>query len=350
MNTTRRSSPAALSTDSADLDDIDSSRSLETVGSEAPSSDSIANGRLWRYGIWAALLLIVAVFAAASPSFRSVTNLTNILEQNAMIGIVACGMLAMMVTGGFDLSVGATGATASVVAAYFSSHGGLVLAIPIGLIVGIGIGLVNGVLIAKVRINAFMTTFAMASVVTGLLFMTTSASPVNADAGWLTTLALDRVGGIPEAFILYMVVVAISWLLMGRSKWGHYVYSVGGNREASYLSGIPVVSTQIAAFIFGGFCAALAGLVLLGQSNIGQPSSATDWPLTAIAICVIAGVSLSGGEGRVTDTVAATLLLGVVADGLNLINVSPYIQPAVTGAIILAAVTIDKYSRSRRKV
>jgi ribose/xylose/arabinose/galactoside ABC-type transport system permease subunit len=304
--------------------------------------------RLRRYGIWMALLVLVLVLSAASPSFRTTTNLTNILEQNSMLGIVACGMFVMMVSGGFDLSVGAVGATTSVAAAYFSMNAGLGVAIPVGLAIGLAVGLINGLLIAKGGINAFMTTFAMASIVTGILFVVTSAAPVNANAGWLTTLAFNRVGEVPDAFIVYLVIATLTWLLMTRTKWGHYVYSVGGNKEASYLSGVPVTSTQVAAFVFGGLCAAIAGLILLGQSDIGQPSSATDWPLTAIAICVIGGVPLSGGEGRVQDTVAAALLLGVVADGLNLLNVSAYIQPAVTGAVILTAVAFDKVSRSRR--
>lgn len=303
---------------------------------------------LRRYGIWMALAVLVLLLSIASPSFRTVSNLTNVLEQNAMLGIVACGMLVMMVSGGFDLSVGAVGATGSVVAAYFSDHGGLALAIVACLVIGIVVGLLNGLLIAKGGINAFMTTFAMASIVTGILFVVTSAAPVNANAGWLTTLALGEVGRVPDAFIAYVVIATLTWLLMTRTKWGHYVYSIGGNREASYLSGVPVVASQVAAFVFGGLCAAMGGLILLGQSNIGQPSSATDWPLTAIAICVIAGVSLSGGEGRVQETVAATLLLGVVADGLNLLNVSAYVQPAVTGGVILIAVAFDKMNRGRR--
>lgn len=334
--------PLAATADGTDALVVDAAPAGSRAGGRGSS------GRLWRYGIWAALLLTTLAFGVISSSFRSVTNLTNILEQNSMLGILACGMLAMMVTGGFDLSVGAVGATVSVVAAQLSMHDGLAVAVIVGLGVGAVIGLLNGLLIARIQINAFMTTFAMASVVTGVLFVATAASPVNANAGWLTTLALGRVIGIPDAFVLYIVVVGVTGLLLTRTKWGHYVYAIGGNREASYLSGIPVVSTQVLAFVFGGFCAALAGLILLGQSDIGQPSSATDWPLSAIAICVIAGVSLSGGEGRVTDTVAATLLLGVVADGLNLVNVSPYIQPTVTGGIILAAVAIDKYSRMRR--
>jgi ribose/xylose/arabinose/galactoside ABC-type transport system permease subunit len=148
-------------------------------------------------------------------------------------------------------------------------------------------------------------------------------------------------------FFVYMVVVVITWVLMRRTKWGHYVYSVGGNRDASFLSGVPVVSAQTLAFCFGGFMAAVGGLLLLGESGIGQPASAENWPLTAIAICVIAGVSLQGGEGRVQDTIAACLLLGVVDNGLNLLNVSPYVQPAVTGAVILIAVSGDQISRRR---
>jgi len=321
-----------------------------TVSVEMPAQELGRSNWSWlrRYGIWIALAVLVLVLSVASPSFRSLSNLTNVLEQNAMLGIVACGMLVMMVSGGFDLSVGAVGATGSVAAAYFTTHGGLALAIVVCLAIGFIVGLMNGLLIAKGGINAFMTTFAMASIVTGILFVVTSAAPVNANAGWLTTLALGEVGHIPDAFIAYITIAIVTWLLMTRTKWGHYVYSIGGNREASYLSGVPVVVSQVAAFVFGGMCAAMAGLILLGQSDIGQPSSATDWPLTAIAICVIAGVSLSGGEGRVQETVAATLLLGVVADGLNLLNVSAYIQPAVTGGVILVAVAFDKINRKRR--
>jgi ribose/xylose/arabinose/galactoside ABC-type transport system permease subunit len=313
----------------------------------APKPDRSRSG-IWRYGIWIALIVVTGALLLISSSFRTSQNLTNILEQNSLLGIVACGMFVMMVSGGFDLSVGAVGATVSVAAAQVSAHAGLPLAIFAGLGVGACVGLLNGLLIAKGRINPFMTTFAMASLVTGVLFVATSASPVVGNVGWLTTIALfGKVAGIPDAFIVYMGVALLTWVLMTRTKWGHYVYSLGGNREASFLSGVPVVSAQTMAFCFGGLMAGVGGLLLLGQSGIGQPSSATDWPLTAIAICVIGGVPLSGGEGRVRDTIAAALLLGVVYNGLNLLNVSPYVQPAVTGAVILVAVAGDQFSRRR---
>jgi ribose/xylose/arabinose/galactoside ABC-type transport system permease subunit len=303
---------------------------------------------LWRYGIWAALVLVVVVLLLVSPSFRDSSNLTNILQQNSLLGIVACGMFVMMISGGFDLSVGAVGATVSVAVAAVSAHHPLALAIIAGLALGALIGLLNGVLIAKGRINPFMTTFAMSSLVTGVLFVATSAQPVVGNAGFLSKISLfGKVAGIPDDFVLYLVVALLTWTLMRRTKWGHYVYSAGGNREAAYLSGVPVVSAQALAFCFGGFMAAVGGLLLLGESGIGQPSAATDWPLTAIAICVIGGVALTGGEGRIQDTIAATLLLGVVYNGLNLLNVSPYVQPAVTGAVILVAVAGDQFTRRR---
>lgn len=310
-------------------------------------ANRISIDRLWSYGIWIVLIVLVLVISLFNSTFRSTSNLTNVLEQNSMLGIVAAGMLVMMVSGGFDLSVGAIGASASVAGAELSLHFGLAVAIPGMIIVGLAVGLANGLLIAKVRINAFVTTFAMASIVTGILFTATSASPINANAGWLGTLALGTIGGIPWAFIGYAIVMLITWILLARTKLGHYIYSVGGNREASFLSGIPVVSSQILAFVYGGLCASLGGLILIGQANIGQPSSATDWPLSAIAICVIGGVSLSGGVGRVQGVVAATFLLGVISNALSLFNVSPYIQPTITGAVIVLAVMLDKVSQSR---
>jgi ribose/xylose/arabinose/galactoside ABC-type transport system permease subunit len=315
-----------------------------------PASGGSGRRRIdpWRFGIWIALIVVVAVLMVISSSFRTSSNLTNVLQQNSLIGVVACGMFVMMVSGGFDLSVGAVGALVSVAAAAVSVHASMPIAIVVGLALGTFIGLLNGTLIAKGRINAFMTTFAMASVVTGVMFIATSASPVVGNVNFLQQVSLfGTFIGIPEVFFVYMVVVVITWVLMRRTKWGHYVYSVGGNRDASFLSGVPVVSAQTLAFCFGGFMAAVGGLLLLGESGIGQPASAEDWPLTAIAICVIAGVSLQGGEGRVQDTIAACLLLGVVDNGLNLLNVSPYVQPAVTGAVILIAVSGDQISRRR---
>jgi ribose/xylose/arabinose/galactoside ABC-type transport system permease subunit len=305
--------------------------------------------RLRRVGLWIVLAAVVGVLALVSPTFRDPYNLVNILEQNAIIGIVACGMAVMMITGGFDLSVGATGATASVVGATVASMGGgdvgVILA---GLGIGLAIGLVNGFLIAKVGINAFVTTFAMASIVSGLLFVATSARSTMGSTPVVKAAATAKFFGIPLVFVIFILVLALVWVILNRTKYGHYVYSVGGNAEASHLSGVPVHRVQIFAFAFGGLLAAAAGILLLGQTDIGQPSAAAGWPLDAIAICVVGGVALTGGVGRILDVLAATLLLGVIANGLNQINVSPYWQPAVTGIVILGAVVLDQFNRKRQ--
>ncbi len=303
---------------------------------------------LRRFGLWAVLVIVTVVFMLTSPTFRQLNNLENILEQNAIIGVVACGMVIMMISGGFDLSVGAVGATASVVGAAVSAAHGTALAIIAGLAVGLGVGAVNGFLVAKVKVNAFIATFAMASIVSGLLFVATSAQSEVSDSAFLSAVASNRWGGIPIVFLVFVLFLTVVWMVLTRTRYGHYVYSVGGNAEASHLSGVPVQRVQVFAFTIGGAFASAAGLLLTGQTGIGQPSAAADWPLQAIAICVVAGVALTGGVGRAPDVLAATLVLGVIANGLNQLNVSPYWQPTVTGLVILVAVALDRYNRLRR--
>ena len=284
-----------------------------------------------------------------SPTFRTPFNLQNILEQNSLLGIVACGMTIMMIAGGFDLSVGATGATAAVVGAAVANLGwGTPATIATALVVGLVVGLINGTLIARLRINAFVTTFAMASVVSGLLFVATSAQSIPGGTPALQEAATGRLGPFPVIFLIFAVCLVGVWVLLSRTKLGHYLYAVGGNAQASRLSGVPVERVHITAFALGGVFAAAGGALLLGQTSVGQPSSAANWPLAAIAICVVGGVALTGGVGRIEDVLAATLLLGVIANGLNQLNVSPYWQPTVTGLVILLAVVLDQFTRRRR--
>jgi ribose/xylose/arabinose/galactoside ABC-type transport system permease subunit len=303
---------------------------------------------LRRFGLWAVLVIVTVAFMLWSPTFRQTYNLENILEQNSIIGVVACGMVIMMIAGGFDLSVGAVGATASVLGAAVAAHHGTLLAIIAGLAVGAVVGAANGFLVARVKVNAYIATFAMASIVSGLLYVATSAQSEQGTSAFLSAVAGNRWGGIPIVFLVFVLFLAVVWLIMTRTRYGHYVYSVGGNAEASHLSGVPVQRVQMFAFIIGGVFAGAAGLLLTGQTGIGQPSAAADWPLEAIAICVVAGVALTGGVGRVPDVLAATLILGVIADGLNQLNVSPYWQPTVTGLVIIVAVALDRYNRARR--
>lgn len=305
--------------------------------------------KLRRWGLWIILALVVAGFAIASPTFRTPYNLANVLEQNSVIGVVACGMAIMMISGGFDLSVGATGAAASVLGSVVAvAGGGDFLAIVAGLAVGVLVGLVNGLIIARIKINAFVTTFAMASIVSGILFVATGAQSSVGVSPLLKTIATSNIGPVPTVFIVFLLALAGTWLLLTRTRFGHYVYSVGGNAEASHLSGVPVARVQTIAFVLGGVLAAAGGLLLLGQTDVGQPSAAASWPLQAIAICVVGGVALTGGVGRIFDVFAATLLLGVIGNGLRQVGVVAYWVPVVTGVVILGAVILDQFNRQRR--
>ncbi len=318
----------------------------------APTDEGPRSSRLGdfmgRYAISVVFIGLLVVLLITSPDFRDPRNLWNVLQQNSIIGIVALGMLVMMISGGFDLSVGAIGAASAVVAAYAFVNFSIPFGVVGGLLIGLLIGSANGILIAKVGINPFVTTLGMQVFVQGLLFVATDARPIYGLPSEFTFIGLGRIGPVPVAAIIYGVVAVAVWILLRFSRFGHYVYATGGNKEASRLAGVPVDRVIIGAFAIGGFLAAVAGLVLLGQVNIGQPAMQAAWPLAAIAACVVGGTSLFGGVGTVPGVVVGTLLLGVVANALNLFGVSPYWQPAVTGVIILAAVGIDAYQRKRK--
>lgn len=306
-------------------------------------------GMLTRNALWVALVATIALLMGLSKSFRSLANLQNILMQNGVIGIVAMGMLVMMISGGFDLSVGAIGGAVAVMTAFVSRESGTILALGAGLLLGLILGLVNGVIIAKLRINSFITTFAVASIISGVMFVMTNGKSIPGKSAVLQQFSYGKLFGISSLFWTFIIFALLTYLFLTRTKWGHWIYSSGANELASYLSGIPVVAVKTSAFVFGGFATAVGAILMFGQSVIGQPTGAEAWPLNAIAICVIGGTALSGGIGRVSNVVAATLLLGVVGNGLNQLGISPYWQPAVTGTIILIAVIADQISRQRSK-
>jgi ribose/xylose/arabinose/galactoside ABC-type transport system permease subunit len=315
------------------------------TGSPAESRRGRIRALMARYAISTVFFALLIVLLIVSPMFRDPGNLWNVLQQNSIIGIVACGMLVMMIAGGFDLSVGAVGAASAVVAALVFINVSIPAGVVAGLIVGVFVGTLNGLLITKVGINPFVTTLGTQVIVQGLLFVATDAKPVYGLPEGFTVIGMGRIGPVPVATIIFAAVALITWVMLRFTRFGHYVYAVGGNKEASRLAGVPVDRVLIGAFALGGLFAAIAGLVLLGQVNIGQPAAAASWPLAAIAAVVVGGTSLSGGVGTLPGAVVGTLLLGVVANALNLFGVSPYWQPAVTGVIILTAVGIDSIQR-----
>ncbi len=300
-----------------------------------------------RFGMLVVFLALFLLFAATSPAFRSSANLVNLLQQNATFGIVACGMLVMIVTGGFDLSVGAVAAMSSVVAAYLITHLP-VAAIPLGVLgalaAGALAGFLNGTLIAMLGINPFVATLGSQILIRGLLYIATDARPVYGMPEEFTVVGIGEVGPFPVATSIFALVALATFLVLRFTQFGHYLYAVGGNEEASGLAGINVARVKVLAYVAGGVLAALGGLVLLGQTNIGQPAGAEQWPLTVIAIVVVGGTPLSGGIGGIMSVILGTFILGMVGNALNLYNASPYWQPAITGVILLTSVGLERYT------
>lgn len=295
-----------------------------------------------------AFVLLVASQLLTTPAFGRWANLSNILQQNSIIGIVACGMLLMIILGGFDLSVGAVGAMTSVVAAAVIVSVNTPTGIVVALLAGLAVGAANGAFVALLGMSPFVVTLGTQSVVLGILFVTTQAKPVYGVPESFTRLGLGRISGVPIVTLFFLAVVVFVWALLKFTRFGHYIYAVGGNHEAARLAGVNVTWVTIGTYAIGGMLAGLAGILLLGQTGIGQPSAASSWALAAIAAVVVGGVPLSGGIGRVSSVVLGTFLLGVVANALNLNGVSSYWQPLVTGLVILVAVGIDSYQRKRR--
>lgn len=297
------------------------------------------------YGLFVTFVVMFIVLAIWSPAFRSSQNMLNLLQQNAVNGIIACGMTLMMISGGFDLSVGANAALSGMVGAALMLKFGIPMGMLGGILASTAVGLINGLLIAKAGINPFVTTLGTQIITRGLIYVSTNAKPIYGLPLSYMTVGLGKIGPFPVATSLFVLVAILTHILLKHTPFGQYVLSVGGNEEAARLSGINVAKVKTLVFTIGGTLAGLGGLILLGQTITGQPQAASGYELNAIAAVVVGGTSLSGGQGSITGTVLGVLLMGMIANALNLLNVSPYWQPVVTGFIILLAVGFDAASK-----
>jgi ribose transport system permease protein len=295
-------------------------------------------------------VLMFAVLCVASPKFRDPQNLVNILQQNSVIGIVACGMLVVIIAAGFDLSVGAVAAAAACLGAQMMVDHSIFAGIVAALLVGAVGGVFNGVLVARVGITPFVATLGSSVLFTGLLLSYTDAKSIVGIPSGLGEFVNGRSLGIPHSVLLFAIVATVVWAFLRLTAWGHFTYAIGSSREASRLAGLPVAAVVTFGFVLTGVLSAVAGLILLGQTAVGAPTAGASWALTAIAAVVVGGTPLRGGSGGIFAPIIGTLLLGVLSNALTLYGVSPYLQPTVTGIVILLAVGIDSLNSTRKKV
>lgn len=295
-----------------------------------------------RYGIVVVFVAVVVIMCITSPQFRTQGNALNLLQQNAVIGIMACAMTFAIILGGFDLSVGAVAALASVAGAkVMIETGNIPLGVVVALAAGLVVGSINGLLIAYVGVNPFVSTLGTMTIVRGLVYVYTNATPIFGVPFRFTEIGLGRSFGVPNPFWIFLGVAIVLVFLMRQTLYGHYVYAIGGNITAAKNMGIDVRRVRLAVYITTALCAAVTGVILIGQTASGQPQGAMNYELTAIAAVIVGGASLSGGQGSAMSTIVGVFLLGVVSNALNLFGVSPFWQPVATGTILVIAVAID---------
>jgi ribose/xylose/arabinose/galactoside ABC-type transport system permease subunit len=307
-------------------------------------ADPVALWRVMqRFGIVIALLLIGGMLTAATPNFLTAGNLLNVARQISLNGILAVGVTFVLLTGGVDLSLGSVAALAGVIAATFAHPGDYPVVVPVfmGIVAGTACGAVNGLVVTIGKVAPFIVTLGMMTVARGLALVASGGKPVSNMSPELTRLAGDFLG-LPVPVLILAGVALASWAFLGNTRLGRYVYAVGGNEHAARAAGINVGRVKLFAYTLCGAMAGLAGVVLAARITTGQPNAAVAYELDAIAAVVIGGTSLSGGVGGVGGTLLGALLMGVINNGLDLLNVSSYYQQIIKGVIIVGAVGLDR--------
>ncbi|MGN8154307.1 ABC transporter permease [Agrobacterium sp. 22094] len=296
------------------------------------------------------LLLLCVFLSFASDNFLSLRNGLNILDQITVLGIMAVGMTFVILLGGIDLSVGSVLALSMMIMGWTANVAEMPMgaAIVLALLASGVCGLAVGILVTVFRVPAFIATLAMMSVARGVANMITDGQQIVGFPDWFMMLAIDRHFGVLTATVLLMlVVVAVSWAFLRYRAEGRTVYAVGGNAEVARLAGINVQLVTIGVYIVCAVLAGLAGIVLAARLDSVQPSSGFGYELDTIAAVVIGGTSLSGGAGGIGGTLIGVLIIGVLRNGLNLLNVSPFLQQVIIGVVIVLAVGAETLRRRR---
>ncbi len=313
-----------------------------------------------------ALIAIIIVFSVLSPYYFSLSNFLTMSSHVAIFGILAIGMLLVILNGGIDLSVGSTLGFSGVVAGFLMQGVtlkalGVVLYpsvwVVVVLAVALGgfVGLVNGVLIARFKVPAFVATLGVMYVVRGLALLMTNGLTYNnlggqADRGntGFNWLGFNRLLDVPIGVVVMVVIAAAGSLVLNRTAFGRWLYASGGNERAAELSGVPVKMVQVMVYVCSGMCAAVAGLILDSQLTSAGPTAGTSYELTAIAAVVVGGAALTGGRGNIRGTLLGAFVIGFLSDGLVIIGISSYWQTVFTGGVIVLAVLLNAVQYRRR--
>lgn len=297
------------------------------------------------------LLALCAFSALLSDRFLSSANLTNVLLQAAVLAVITVGMTYVIIGGGFDLSVGSVVALAGCIAAEVMLQAGIAAGVAAGVVAGLAVGIVNGGVVACLGVSPFIATLATMVLVRGVVLLITGGAPVVGEEG-LPQALLDygtgRLFGVPLlVWTAFAAFVVFAWILH-RTAYGTRVYATGGNREAAFLSGVPVNRISLSTYAVSGLTAGIAGVMLAARLQSGQPTAGEFYELNSIAAVVLGGAALQGGEGKLYKSMIGVLIMVVLANSLNLIGVDSYWQRVAIGVVIVAAAAADQLRRRRR--
>lgn len=308
------------------------------------SNQSITN-YLQKLGPLVGLVIITVILSIMSPNFLTLDNVFNVLRQVSINALIAFGMTFVILTGGIDLSVGSILALASALTAGMLASGmDPLLTVLLGLLAGAFMGALNGLIITKGKVAPFIATLATMTVFRGLTLVYTDGRPITGlnESTMVELMGRGYFGWIPVPIIWMLTTYFILYFILKKTTFGRRVYAIGGNEEASILSGIRVDRVKLWVYSITGTLSALAGIILASRLNSAQPTAGAAYELDAIAAVVLGGTSLSGGKGWIFGTLVGALIIGVLNNGLNLMNVSSFYQQVVKGGVILLAVLLDR--------
>jgi ribose transport system permease protein len=319
-------------------------QAITKTGRPAQEKTNPLAGKLYSLGVLLSLILLSAVMAMLSPRFLKLDNLMNVASQAAVSAIVSVGMFLAILTAGIDLSVGSILALSTMLMGVVCVNWGWNPYLSIAVCLGSGalLGLLNGLMLTRLSLpHPFISTLGMQKMARGIALVVTAAAPISMFPKQVQYLGNDFVGPVPISFILVAIVYIIMFLFLTRTTIGRHIYAVGGNKEASRLSGIKVNSILNLVYVISGFTAALAGLVLAGRVNAVYPLAGVDYETDAIAAVIIGGASFFGGVGTIGNTIIGVMLIAVLRNGMNLMNVDSAYQTFSIGAVIIIAVYVD---------
>jgi len=311
---------------------------------------NLFKGKLQQYSTLLILFVMVVLCSFLSKTFLTANNLVNILKQVSIVTILSFAQGMIIINGEIDLSIGTlAGMAGSFACIMFVATGNLLLAFCFGIFLGALIGFINGLFIAYFKLPSFIVTLAMQSVTLGTIFLYTNGNNIYRIGGF-KILGQGKVLGIIPITILFMAIMwGITFVVLKYTKFGRYLYAIGGNTEAANAAGIEVVKVKWIAFVVSGVFAGIAGMIMMGRLNAGIPAEGLGYETDAIMSTVVGGTSFSGGVGSATGTLIGSLIIGILNNIMNLLGVESFLQMIIKGFLIIIAVLLDVRSKLRKR-